>query len=271
MTGAAVLLAMLALFVALSAIMALGWIAEQRTGNAGWIDATWTFGLGATGAAAAALPLSDAWPTERQLVVIGLVLLWSLRLGTHIVGRNRRNADDPRYAELRRGYGDEARSGMFWLCQKQAWVTVPLALSIMLAAQNPVPGFRPLDWLALAVLAVAIAGEGLADSQLQCFTANPTNRGRVCDVGLWRWSRHPNYFFEWLGWCAYPLFAIDLSGSHPFGWLALIGPLCMYWLLAHVSGVPPLESHMLRTRGEAFRAYQRRTSAFFPLPPKPAI
>jgi steroid 5-alpha reductase family enzyme len=89
-----------------------------------------------------------------------------------------------------------------------------------------------------------------------------------CDVGLWGWSRHPNYFFEWLGWLAYPLLAIDLSGAYLWGWAALLGPACMYWLLVHVSGIPPLEAHMLERRRDEFRAHQARTNAFFPAPPR---
>ena len=118
------------------------------------------------------------------------------------------------------------------------------------------------------ILVAAVAGEGIADRQLDAFKADPANHGRVCDVGLWSWSRHPNYFFEWLGWLAWPVMAIDLQGRYPLGWLALGAPLVMWLLLNFFSGVPPLEAHMLRSRGEAFRAYQRRTSAFFPLPPR---
>jgi steroid 5-alpha reductase family enzyme len=91
-----------------------------------------------------------------------------------------------------------------------------------------------------------------------------SNRGRVCDQGLWSWSRHPNYFFEWLQWVAYPLLAIELAGGYPWGWIALGGPVCMYWLLVYVSGIPPLEEHMVRRYGAAYRAYQGRTNAFFP-------
>jgi steroid 5-alpha reductase family enzyme len=157
---------------------------------------------------------------------------------------------------------------MFWLLQKQALVTIPLALSVLLAAHNPATGLRVQDWLAVAVLITAITGEATADWQLRRFRSVSTNHGRVCEVGLWRWSRHPNYLFEWLGWLAYPLLAIDLSGEFALGWLAIAGPVCMYWLLANVSGVPPLEEHMLRSRGEAYRAYQARTSVFFPAPPR---
>jgi steroid 5-alpha reductase family enzyme len=108
----------------------------------------------------------------------------------------------------------------------------------------------------------------MADRQLHAFKANPRNKGCVCDAGLWSLSRHPNYFFEWLGWLAYPLLAIDLARSYDWGWLALLAPAGMYWLLVYVSGIPPLEAHMLRSRGAVFRDYQVRTSAFFPMPPK---
>jgi steroid 5-alpha reductase family enzyme len=117
------------------------------------------------------------------------------------------------------------------------------------------------------MLVIAIVGEAIADRQLATFRADPKNRGQVCDVGLWGMSRHPNYFFEWFGWLAYPAIAIDL-GSYPWGWIALCGPALMYWLLVYASGIPPLEAHMLRSRGAAFRAYQDRVNAFWPGPPR---
>jgi steroid 5-alpha reductase family enzyme len=155
---------------------------------------------------------------------------------------------------------------MFWLLQKQAIVSIPLVLAIVLAAHNPHAQLGLQDLLGTMLLVIAILGEKLADDQLRQFKTDPDNRNAVCDTGLWHWSRHPNYFFEWLGWFAYPLIAIDVSGANSYGWLALLAPACMYWLLVHVSGIPPLEAHMLRSRGEAFRAYQQRTRAFFPFP-----
>ena len=89
----------------------------------------------------------------------------------------------------------------------------------------------------------------------------------MCEAGLWSWSRHPNYFFEWLGWLAYAVMAVDLSGAYPLGWLALSGPAFIYYLLRHVSGVPLLEASMAASRGDAYRDYQARVSPFFPRPP----
>ena len=120
--------------------------------------------------------------------------------------------------------------------------------------------------LGIALLVGALAGEAVADWQLRRFKSDPANRGQICEDGLWSLSRHPNYFFEWLCWLAYPLIAIDLSGANPLGWLALLAPACMYWVLVYVSGIPPLEEHMLRSRGAEFRAVQARTRPFFPFP-----
>jgi steroid 5-alpha reductase family enzyme len=212
------------------------------------------------------VPLLLFGVTGRRVLVIGLVAAWSLRLGLHIAHRTKGIIDDPRYGKMVRDWGADAARQMFGLVQKQALVSIPLALSVVLAAWNPLPGLRVQDIIGALVLVVAIVGEGIADAQLRRFRADPANAGQICDSGLWAWSRHPNYFFEWLGWLAYPLLAIDVGGSYPWGWVALAGPACMYWLLVHVSGIPPLEAHMLERRGAAFRLYQSRTSAFFPAP-----
>jgi steroid 5-alpha reductase family enzyme len=100
------------------------------------------------------------------------------------------------------------------------------------------------------------------------FRADPANRGEVMQTGLWAWSRHPNYFFQWLGWLAYPIIGID--PFQPESWLSFSAPAVMFVLLRHVSGVPPLEEQMLKSRGEKFRKYQERVSVFFPSPPTKA-
>jgi steroid 5-alpha reductase family enzyme len=269
MTALTFLAILIAVSVALGVIMSGAWVAWNSSRNSGWIDTVWTFGLGAVGCAGALAPsLWSGVVTARQALVAILVVVWAVRLGLHIAQRTSGIKDDPRYGKLVADWGADAPRQMFSLVQKQALVSIPLALSMVLAGWNPVPDLRVLDALGVLVLIVAIAGEGVADAQLRRFRANPANRNRVCDAGLWGWSRHPNYFFEWFGWLAYPLLAIDFSGVYPWGFVALIGPACMYWLLVHVSGIPPLEAHMLERRPEAFRAYQMRTNAFFPAPPR---
>jgi len=261
-------IAALLVSIAISLIMAAAWYVQKRTGNSGWVDVTWSLSVGSVAFAASILPPGHDWPHWRQLVVAVLAASWCLRLGLHIAKRTRAATDDARYRNLIIQWGSDAARRMFWFLQSQAAVEIVLALSIMVAAHNPNPDLRVQDFIGLAILTAAIVGEALADRQLRAFKRDPRNRNAVCDVGLWRWSRHPNYFFEWLSWLAYPIIAIDFAGYNPYGWLALTAPASMYWVLVHVSGIPPLEEHMLRSRGDVFRAYQKRTRAFFPLPLK---
>ncbi len=263
-------LTIIAIFVAvaLSAIMALAWFVQRKTGNSGWVDVTWSLGVGGVACIAAAWPLGQGGAHWRQMLVAALAVSWSLRLGIHIATRTHAATDDPRYRNLMNQWGKNAPRRMFWFLQSQAAVGLILAVSIVLAAQNLNPNPRIQDLIGLLILFAAIAGEAIADRQLRAFKSDPANRNAICDVGLRRWSRHPNYFFEWLLWLAYPIIAIDFAGHNPYGCLSLAAPICMYWILVHVSGIPPLEDHMLRSRGEAFRAYQKRTRPFLPLPLK---
>lgn len=262
MTNAFLLLAALA--AALSAAMALAWSIAERSGNHGWVDTLWSFAVGAAGVAGALLPASGApWP-PRQALVAALASAWSLRLGLHILRRTLRGQDDPRYAQLRREWGEAAPRRLFWFLQVQALAALALVIAVIAAAHNPLPRLGFGDALGITLFLVALCGAAVADVELARFRADPGNRGQVCDRGLWGLTRHPNYFFEWLGWLAYPAIAIDLSGAYPWGFAALVAPALMYVLLVHASGIPPTEAHMLRSRGAAFRAYQRRVNAFWP-------
>jgi steroid 5-alpha reductase family enzyme len=249
-------------------VMSAAWLVQRRTGQGGWADAFWSLGLGAAGVGVALFPIDGAAPSSRQWLAAVLIGAWGLRLGLHIAARASHEGEDARYARLRQEWGAGFQIRMFGFLMLQAGAAAFLALSILLAARNPTPGLTIQDSLATLVFISALIAEGIADRQLAAFKIDPANRGRVCDTGLWAWSRHPNYFFEWLGWCAWPIFALDLSGAWPWGWLALTGPAYIYWLLTQVSGVPLLEAHMRRSRPEAFAAYAARTSAFFPRPPK---
>lgn len=253
-----------AVSLALSFAMMGAWVLQRLTRNAGWVDAVWTFSLGAAGLVYALVPLGQPL-TARQWLVAAVVAAWSLRLGSHLARRTKRGPEDSRYAGFRRDWGEAYERHMFWFLQIQAAASAFLALTVLAAARSPGPP-GATDLIAAALAVTAFAGETLADRQLERFRRTPGNQGRICDLGLWRWSRHPNYFFEWLGWLAYPLFAIRYDG-YIWGWFALSGPALMYWLLVHVSGIPPLEQQMLRTRGDAYRAHQARTSPFFPRPP----
>jgi len=252
-----------------SLIMAAAWKVQETTLNTGWIDVFWTLGTGSVAFIASLVPLSSDPPSpERRILAAGLVALWSLRLGQHILMRTLSAGDDPRYRRWIIQWGTDASRRMFWHLQTQAAVALIFEIAVVLAAHNARPGLGVQDAAGFAILIAAIAGEAVADRQLREFKAEAAHRGKICDIGLWSWSRHPNYFFEWICWLAYPVIAINFSGYNPFGWFALAAPAFMYYILMYVSGIPPLEEHMLLKHGEVFRAYQRQTSAFFLLPPR---
>ena len=253
---------LLCLAAGVSLAMMLAWAVQLLTHKSGWIDTVWTFAVGAGGIAAAFLPDAGANPNRRIAVAI-LVAIWALRLGLHIAGRTHNGEDDPRYAALQQQQGKSWPTYLFFMLQAQALAAFILVFAVRLAAVNPADFPQVTDYAGIALLLIAFAGEAIADAQLARFAKAHKGRSAVCDVGLWQWSRHPNYFFEWLGWCAWAVLAI---GPSPWAWAALIAPAWMYVLLVYISGIPPLEKHMLETRLQAFKAYQARVNAFFPGP-----
>lgn len=259
----------IAVSAGLIAAMSLAWVIQRATANAGWVDVVWTFATGGAGVAYALVPTEGYEPGLRSLLTALLVAIWSLRLGLHLALRTAAaEHEDARYAGFRRDWGSRFEPMLFGFLMIQALAAMGLTLSVLVAARNPAPALSPLDGLGAALLAIAIGGEAIADAQLARFKADPKNRGRICEIGLWAWSRHPNYFFEWLGWLAYPILAYDPEGGWPWGWLALTGPAFMFYLLRFASGVPATEEAMAASRGEAFERYRARVSAFFPRPPR---
>ena len=265
MTAFSFLLALATVALVMVAAMTGAWLVERRTGNSGWIDSIWTFGLGTAGMVGALLPFG-AGPMSRRLLVAGLAAAWALRLGLHVASRTRGISDDPRYAKLKREWGADKDRQMFRFMMMQALASTPLAIAIVLAAHNPAPTLGLQDLVGVLVFAIGVGGGAVADRQLRAFARNPANKGKVCDEGLWAWSRHPNYFFECVLWSAYPVIALSVAG-YGYGFVALLAPLAMTLLLTKISGIPPLEEHMVAKHGDAYRAYQRRTSALLPWPP----
>jgi len=257
----------LGVLAAMLAVMVSAWAFGLMTKNGGWTDVFWSWGTGAVLAAAALWPSHGAPISSRQWLVAAFMALWGLRLGLYLTPRVATHPEDPRYAAFREQQGARYPAFMLFVSLPQALATSLLSFAVILAARVPGPlGLR--DALAVAVFVAAIVGEYVSDGQMKAFRADKANRGQVMDRGLWGWSRHPNYFFQWLGWCAYPVIA--LAPGMPVSFLSLLAPAIMFGLLRYVSGVPPLEEAMLKTRGDLFRRYQARVSAFFPLPPKRA-
>ncbi len=260
---------LLAVLAVMAVVMSAGWACQRAASNGGWTDVFWTYGTGATLAAAALVPFGGrSAPDGRQLLVAALVAVWALRLGTYVAVRVAKGPEDSRYAALREEWGARFQPRMFLLMIVQAPATALLGVSVLLAAREPDATLRLRDALGGVVLAAAILGEGLADRQMKRFKAEEANRGKVCDTGLWGWSRHPNYLFEALGWIAYPVIAFQ--PGQPSSWTAWVAPVVMVLLLRFGTGVPPLEAAQLRSKGDAYRRYQARVSAFFPRPPRTA-
>ena len=231
--------------------------------NAAWVDVGWAAGLGILALVYAALGPAP-WP--RRLLLALLAGIWSYRLASHLY-RDRvagGREEDKRYGGLRADWGEKAPLYFLFMFLGQGLLDVVLALPFLLIAFNPKPFPQIGEWLGAALWVVAILGESLADRQLTAFKADPANHGRVCKAGLWRYSRHPNYFFEWLIWVSYALIAL----AAPWGWFAWISPAIILFLLTRVSGIPLTERYSLESRGEAYRQYQRETSAFIPWFPK---
>ena len=257
----------LAVLAVMSVVMVTGWAVQRAANNGGWTDVFWTYGTGATCALAALAPFGgNPAPTWRQGLVAALVAIWALRLGTYVALRVAKGPEDARYADLREEWGAAFQTRMFGLLIVQAPATALLSVSVLLAARDPHPALRVVDVLGALILAGSIAGEDLADRQMKRFKGDAANKGKVCDAGLWGWSRHPNYLFEAVGWIAYPVIALDVA--RPWTFAAFVAPVVMFCILRFATGVPPLEAAMVRSKGEAYRRYQARVSAFLPRPPK---
>lgn len=249
---------------ALSVLFAGLFLLARRLDNHGIVDVAWSHAFGLL---AVFYAISGSGWTPRRWTIAALVLVWSTRLGLHLWRRvaSHHPREDGRYLEMRQRWGASFPSRMFWFFQLQALSVVLLGLPFLLSARHATPQFHLLELLAAALWLGALAGEAVSDAQLRAFKREHASEGRVCDRGLWRYSRHPNYFFEWLVWVAYALFAL----AAPAGWLGLLAPAGILFLLLRVTGVPPTEAQALRSKGDAYRRYQQTTSAFFPWRPRP--
>ncbi len=252
-------------WVAAALLMTLLWLVQRVQRNAAIADVGWCFALGLVAIWYALMVYGDR---DRRLLVAVMGGIYAFRLGLYIfLNRVLGKVEDGRYQGMRREWRDQAQVYFFSYFQLQAVAVTVFSLPFLVLMQNPRPTFSLWELTGVLLWLIAVVGESVADWQLASFRAKPWNRDRVCCEGLWRYSRHPNYFFEWLHWWAYVLMGVGVSN----GWLTLIGPVLMGWGLLRVTGIPLAEAQALATRGEEYRAYQRTTSSFIPWFPKRGV
>jgi steroid 5-alpha reductase family enzyme len=243
-------------------MMLVLWLIQQRNKNAGIVDIGWAYGLGLLAILYGVAGKSPALP---RFIITAMAVLWSFRLGTHLVQRFVGKPEEGRYQQLRKDWSKGTAWKFFIFFEVQAILDVALSIPFLLVCSdlNAPASLRPVQILGIVIWGIAIAGESVADFQLTRFKRR-SDRSQVCREGLWNYSRHPNFFFEWLVWIGWALFAQPVH----LGWLAWSAPLIMIFFLLRITGIPATEEQSLRSKGEAYAEYQRTTSAFVPWFPK---
>lgn len=244
-------------------LFTLAWLLSLKLNNFSFVDVTWSYALAVI---APLYALLGGGFTPRKLIAVTMALLWSLRLGTYLFFRVKRHHphEDVRYEVLRQKWQGNLARSFFYFFQAQAVLIVLLSVPVLLACLNPAPQLNVIEIFGAVVWLVGISGEALSDAQMQRFKSAPASKGKVCQIGLWRYSRHPNYFFESLVWWGFWLFA---CGS-PWGWATIYAPAMILYFLLRVTGIPLTEECAVKSKGDAYRDYQRTTSAFVPWRPK---
>jgi steroid 5-alpha reductase family enzyme len=243
-----------------SLLMFLAWLWHLRARNAGIVDVGWALGIGGL---ALYYGIAGSGDPSRRGVVAALAGVWALRLASHLFFRSFwKQPEEGRYVRLRQALGDHVAAKFLLFFLAQALLDVLLSMPFLVAAASRAP-LDFLDFFGVFVVFGAWAGESVADRQLARFKRRNESKGKTCREGLWRYSRHPNYFFEWLVWCGFALIATRGDAFY----LAWTAPALMYLFLTRITGIPPAEAQSVKNRSD-YRDYQATTSAFFPWFPK---
>lgn len=244
------------------------WVVAKVLDNWSIVDVAWAYGFALIGLW---VLTTFSWNSHDSFLWLALATtLWSLRLGSHLAIRvlGHLDREDGRYLKMREEWGRWTGLKMyrFYLYQAVALACLLLPLiSAAGAAPHETGRMAAWHWVGLVVFAAGMLGEAVADAQLAAFKRSAANRGQVCAVGLWAWTRHPNYFCEWLIWVGFALLAFNQT------YWGLPGAACagvMYYLLNHVTGIPLTEAQLLASKGSAYAEYQGRVPAFWPRKPR---
>ena len=246
--------------VAVGTLFFVTWVIHLFLKNAAVVDVGW--GLGFILLAVIYIIMGQGF-NLRNTIYFLMIFLWGMRIVLYLLKRiSAEKEEDKRYKKIRQSFGSLAWIKFLAIFEFQAALEMIIGIPLVIVSLNPNPGLALIEIVGAVIFIVSLWGETLADEQLHAFKRDPMNKGKTCDIGLWKYSRHPNYFFEfmiWVGLCVYAL------GS-PMGWVSVISPALMYYLLMYVSGVPLAEEQSLLSRGDEYRKYQQSTSIFFPLP-----
>lgn len=245
--------------IILLVIFTVTWVVQLKTKNAAIVDPIWSLSFPLL--AFVYFLLSDH--SQGKLIFLTMVVVWGMRLGIHLLVRVlNEEHEDVRYTALRKEWGDKQNILMLRFYYFQAILAIVLSIPFGIVMMNTGTQASVFVIAGVAIWIIAVGGESVADAQLKSFKSDAKNKGKVCDRGLWYYSRHPNYFFEWLIWVSFFVFSL---GS-PYGWISIICPLLMLYFLLRVTGIPYTETQSVRSKGQAYIEYQRTTSAFVPLP-----
>jgi steroid 5-alpha reductase family enzyme len=233
---------------------------QRRTRNATLVDVGWALALGLL---AFYYSVNGSGAALRRVLIWCMSGLWAVRLILHLVfNRFLGRPEDARYRSMRERWGKSAQRNFLLYYVGQGILACVMSLPVLFVSANPTAGWHWQEVPAMVLWLTGFSGEATADYQLLRFKRRPENARRTYQEGLWRCSRHPNYFFEWLLWVGFALMALPA----PFGWAGLISPLLLLVLIFRVTGIPAAEAQALKTRGQEYHDYQRRTSPFFPWP-----
>ncbi len=246
----------------LSSLFVILWVLHLRIHNASLADLGFCLAFGII---VLVCGIFSAGDLSRRVLITGMGVLYAARLGNYLLMHRVWNKpEDARYQKIRAMLGGWESVGMCCYFQIQVPACLFFAGLLCWVMNNPAGGIRWWDLLGVIIFLVAVIGEGLADRQLESFRHDPLNKGKTLQTGLWRYSRHPNYFFESLHWWAYVPMAVGL----PWAWASVFWPIVMTVFLLWITGVPWAEAQALASRGESYREYQQTTNMFFPWFPR---